>query len=62
MMEAQTEVIKKPHHKTIPLKPSTFEKLDGLRRDLPAAKGTKKETWDDLINRLVAVWDKTGIC
>ena len=60
-MEQQQEVIKKPTHKTIPVKLATFDKLDGLRRDLPASKGTKKETWDSLIERLITIWERSGI-
>lgn len=61
-MEPTQEVIKKPHHKTIPVKPSTFEALDGMRRNIPASGGkTKKESWDELINRLILLWQNSGI-
>ena len=57
-----TEIINKPKFKTIPVSLDTFNALADLRRDLPAANGkTKKEKWDDLLNRLILVWRNAGI-
>ena len=50
-----TQKIEKTHvYKTVPVGPETFNVLDGLRRDVPAANGkTKKESWDATIKRLI---------
>ena len=55
--------VKKYKHNMIPVKPETFNKLDGMRRDMPNAAGndTKKETWDSLMSRLVIIWERAGI-